>query len=200
MSFLNRWIDELKEYNRIAKIAEIARRYFAMNGFDGTLTALGICLAAYFTNIENPALVLATGLGAAVAMGISGVWGAYFAEKAERTKQVRELEEATLSKLRGTKIGRAATAATLIVALVDGLAPFLAAIIVLSPVFFAYSLGARTAYLASIGIAFVLLFLLGAFLGSLSRENIFKYGFIMTIAGIVITLLNFLLLGGGLYR
>ena len=198
MSFLNRWLDELKEYNRIAKIAEIARRYFAINAFDGTLTILGISLAGLFTNIQNKDLVLATGIGAAVALGISGVWGAYFAEKAERTRQVKELEQATLSKLGKTKIGRAARAATLIVAVVDGLAPFLAALLVLSPIFFASSIGIRTAYFASIAIAFALLFLLGVFLATVSRENVLKYGFIMIVAGIVITVLNFLLLGGGL--
>lgn len=198
MSFFTRWLSELREYNRIAKIDEIARRYFAMNGFDGTLTALGIVLAAFFAGINDSRIVLATGIGAAVAMGISGVWGAYFAESAERTKQMKELERATLSRLRETKIGRAARAATVIVAAVDGVAPFLAVLLVMSPVFFAPLLGIREAYLLSIAIAFLLLFLLGVFLGAVSRENVLKYGLIMIVAGLVIALLNFLLLGGGL--
>jgi len=32
----------LREYNKLANISEIARRYFAMNAFDGVLIIIGV--------------------------------------------------------------------------------------------------------------------------------------------------------------
>jgi len=38
---LAKHLDRLQEYNRITGTAEIARRYLAMNAFDGVLTIIG---------------------------------------------------------------------------------------------------------------------------------------------------------------
>ena len=42
MTPLRQEIERLKEYEEVASISEIARRYFAMNSFDGILTILGV--------------------------------------------------------------------------------------------------------------------------------------------------------------
>jgi len=42
---LRRELERLKEYDAVADIGEIARRYFAMNSFDGILTILGVLAA-----------------------------------------------------------------------------------------------------------------------------------------------------------
>jgi hypothetical protein len=44
MGFLNRALQQLQEYSDIAEIGEIARRYFAMNAFDGVLTIIGVLM------------------------------------------------------------------------------------------------------------------------------------------------------------
>lgn len=186
----------LKDYNKIAKIDKIARRYFVMNTFDGVLAILGVLLGSFIVNSE-PRVVISTGIGAGVAMAVSGIWGAYLTERAERDREIKELERATLSRLRETKIGRAANAAVLVIALIDGLAPFLAAIIILAPfLLFSSALSSSQMYIISASMGFGILFMLGVFLGRMSRESILKSGLIMMLAGIVSGAVSFLLLGG----
>ena len=176
---------KIKEYNKIANIEEIGRRYFAMNSFDGILTILGVLIGSYIAGIMDPKIIITTGVGASIAMGISGTWGTYLTEEAERKKKLKELGRHTLRSLRKTKIGRAERAATLIVAFIDGIAPFLAALIVISPFFFTFALSMINAYYIAIAIAFVLLMLLGGFLGHISKESIVLNALKMIIAGVV---------------
>ena len=180
----------MKEYNDILNIDEIARRYLIMNAFDGVLTILGILVGSLFAGISDVRIILVAGFGASIAMGVSGVWGAYLTEKAERQKKLKDLEKSMLSKLKKTKIGRATKAAPYILAVIDGLAPFFAAFLALSPFFF---LPIQTAYYASVGIGFTLLFLLGLFLGKISKENMIIFGLKMVLAGLVAVALSSLL-------
>lgn len=179
-------IEKYEEYNKILNIASIARRFVAMNGFDGVLAILGILISSFIAGIVDAKLIISVSLGAAVAMAVSGVWGAYMAEAAERKKELKELEGSMLTRLRKTKIGRAGEFASWIIALIDGAAPFISAVLVILPFFI---LPVSIAYYISFGIAFVLLFLLGAFLGRISRENIIIAGLKMVLAGIVITII-----------
>lgn len=56
-------------------ISEIARRYFVMNAFDGVLTIIGVLVGNLTAGVEDPNVVLSTGLATSVVMGISGLWG-----------------------------------------------------------------------------------------------------------------------------
>lgn len=185
----------LRDYNKIAGIDKIARRYFVMNAFDGVLAVLGILLGTFMVQPDQK-IVVTTGLAAGIAMGVSGIWGAYLTERAERQMELKELERATLSKLKGTKIGKAASTAVIVIAVIDGLAPFIAAAIILSPfIFLTQLLTVNQMYIISAATAFLVLFLLGIFLGRISKENIIKTGAIMILAGIVSLAISFLLLG-----
>ncbi len=187
----------LKDYNKIAKIDRIARRYFVMNTFDGVLAILGVLFGSLIADSSNRA-VITTGLAAGIAMGVSGIWGAYLTERAERQRELKELERATLSKLKGTKIGRAAAVAVLVVAIIDGLAPFLAAAAILTPfLFFGSALSKTGMYAVSLIIAFSMLFLLGIYLGRISKESVIKTGLIMILAGVISVVVSFVLLGKG---
>ena len=53
---------------------EIVRRYVVSNSFDGALTMLGIIIANFFAGTMDPHLIVLPGVGAAIALGISGVW------------------------------------------------------------------------------------------------------------------------------
>ena len=178
------------EYNKILQIDSIARRYVAMNGFDGVLAILGVLISSYVAGIADAKLIIGICLGAAVAMAVSGIWGAYMAEAAERKKELKELESTMLTKLKKTKIGRAGQFASWIIALVDGAAPFVAAMIVILPFFI---VPVSTAYIAPFFIAFLLLFLLGVFLGNTAKENLTLSGVKMLFAGIVIIIIILLL-------
>ncbi len=196
MGLLYRALQQLREYDDIDEISEIARRYFAMNAFDGVLTIIGVVMGNYTAGVRSPAIVISTGLSTCMAMGISGLWGAYLTESAERKRSLDILENHTLSDLSGTKIGRASRAAVIIVALVDGLAPFAAALLVLSPFFFSTLLGEITiSYYLSLGVALATLFAVGAFLGRVSKNSLILSGLKMIGAGLVAILLSHLLDG-----
>jgi len=197
MSFLRHRLRQFKEYDDIAEIGEIARRYFVMNAFDGVLTIIGVLTGSYVAGVESASVVISTGLATSIAMGVSGLWGAYFTEAAERKRDLDELENHTLTDLSETRIGRASRLAGVIVALVDGFAPFLSALIALLPFFFSVSLGdIYISYYLSLGIALLSLFGLGAFLGMVSRGNFALWGLKMIGAGLLSIVLGYLL--GGL--
>jgi len=186
MDFLKRKLQQFQDYDDIAEISEIARRYFVMNAFDGTLTIIGVLTGSYVADVKRPSVVISTGLATSVAMGISGLWGAYFTETAERRRDLGELEDHTLTNLSKTKIGQASRVAGFTVALVDGFAPFLAALVALLPFFFSSSLGdVYLCYYFSLTIALLSLFGLGAFLGMVSQENIILWGLKMLGAGLL---------------
>jgi predicted membrane protein (TIGR00267 family) len=177
------FIGRLRRYHEIAQVGEIARRYFAMNAFDGDLTAVGVLAGAYLGGVHDPRAVISVVVGTAVAMGVSGFYGSYLVERAERGRAQRELEESTLSSLDDTEISAAARYATIFIACVDGFSPALAALIILLPFFFADAASIHTAYYTGLGIAFVELFLLGVFLGRVSRERLVLSGVKLMVAG-----------------
>jgi len=80
------------------------------------------------------------------------------------------------------------------VALVDGLSPFLAAMLVLTP-FFAVGLfpSITWVYYPSLGMALLTLFALGLFLGHISRGNLIMYGAKTVVAGVVSIIISLLL-------
>jgi predicted membrane protein (TIGR00267 family) len=185
-------VASVREYSRIAGVAEIARRYFAMNAFDGVLTTIGVLMGNYLAGVRDAAIPIRTGIATSIAMGVSGLWGAYLTETAERQRELTELEKACLVDQSETKIGRASRLAVVIVALVDGLAPFLAALVVLIPLFLTSLVGnILTSYLLSLIAAVVALFGLGMFLGHVSKRSLLGYGLRTLVAGIVAIALSF---------
>jgi len=104
-----------------------------MNAFDGVLTTIGVPMGNYLAGVRDLAKPIRTGIATSIAMGVSGLWGAYLTETAERQRDLSELERACLVDQSDTKIGRASRLAVVIVSVVDGLAPFLAALVVLIP-------------------------------------------------------------------
>lgn len=194
MSPLRERIEVWREYIRISKAGQIARRAFANNSFDGVLTMIGVVMGSFVVGVDNPTVVLVTGLSTALAIGISGGWGAYLTESAERRHEIGELERFTLTDLQDTKIGRASRSAVVLVAAVDGLSPFLSALLVVVPFFMAPLLpSVAYAYYASIAMALLALFGLGIYLGRISKENLIMSGFKTTIAGVVCMTLSYLL-------
>jgi len=191
---LSQHFHTLREYSRIAGVAEIARRYMAMNAFDGVLTMIGVLMGNYVAGVRSASVVIHTGMATSIAMGVSGLWGAYLTEAAERKRELAELERASLTDLGQTRIGRASRVAVIIVALVDGLAPFVAALIVLLPLFAAGLFGnILVSYVLALVLALVGLFGLGAFLGHISGRSLVGYGLRTLVAGIVSIALSFLL-------
>jgi predicted membrane protein (TIGR00267 family) len=188
------FFSELKEYNALVNIDQIARRYFVINAFDGVLTTLGILLGAFLAGVKEPNIVISATIGAAIAMGISGIWGAYLTENAERKKELIELELMLHTKLKKTKFGRATKAAGVILAFVDAIASFVPTIIIVLPFFFIWLIpNTSVAYYSAFGLSLAILAALGVFLSTISKENILISIFKMITAGIVCGVVLFVL-------
>ncbi|MFH0860467.1 MAG: VIT1/CCC1 transporter family protein [Candidatus Altiarchaeota archaeon] len=187
--------EKYSTYARISKISHIARRYFIMNAFDGALTMLGVIVGAFISGLKDPMIIVSAGIAGSVAMGISGFTGAFMTERAERMRELRKLERKMLSKLDNTVHGEASRFAAIVTALVDGISPALAAIIILSP-FIAVNLGFMgldAAFRVSLAISALILFSLGAFLARISYENVLVYGVTMLMVGLLTVAASFII-------
>nr|WP_147662772.1 VIT1/CCC1 transporter family protein [Candidatus Prometheoarchaeum syntrophicum]QEE15876.1 VIT family protein [Candidatus Prometheoarchaeum syntrophicum] len=82
---------------QISEASPIIRRYFAMNFFDGILTALGIVLASFLFFLDDKPqsnmFLFLTSLITAIAIGISGLTGSHLAETAERRLNVIQMKQ-----------------------------------------------------------------------------------------------------------
>ena len=193
---VRRLLDKMSEYNDIAEIGEMARRYFAMNAFDGVLTIIGVLMGSLTAGVTDTRIVITTGLSTSIAMGISGLWGSYLTESAERKHDLDELGRSTLTSLKKSRIGRASRFAAVVVALVDGISPFLASMLVLIPFFLSGLFpNIQTVYYTALGGALLVLFALGLFLGSISKDNLLISGIKTLIAGIASIIIGSLLSG-----
>ncbi|MFV1949661.1 MAG: hypothetical protein ACC633_06985, partial [Anaerolineales bacterium] len=123
-----------------------------------------------------------------------GLWGAYLTETAERQRELSELEKVSLIDQTNTSIGRASRFAVIVVSIVDGLAPALAAMIVLIPLFLGTLIDDPVlSYALAGGTALLCLFGLGMFLGKVSNKNLIVFGMKTLLAGLVAIAINFLL-------
>ena len=194
---IKRW----KQYSRISDVAPITRRYFVMNAFDGALTMLGVVIGAYVSGILQPITIISAGLAGSIAMGVSGVSGAYMTEKAERTKKLKGLEKAMLRDMKNGLHGRSHRFATIFAAVVDGVSPAIAAMLVISPFFMANFeiISSELAFFSSITVTLIVLSLLGVYLAKISDESMIKYGIQMLFVGLITAFIcvgTSILLGG----
>jgi len=194
---IKRW----KQYSRISDVAPITRRYFIMNAFDGALTMLGVVIGAYVSGVLQPITIISAGLAGSIAMGVSGVSGAYMTEKAERTKKLKGLEKAMLRDMKNGLHGRSHRFATIFAAMVDGVSPAIAAMLVISPFFMANFeiISSELAFFSSITITLIVLSLLGVYLAKISDESMIKYGIQMLFVGLITAFIcvgTSILLGG----
>ena len=183
--------NNLKKLISLGGSGEIARRYMVMNSFDGALTVLGIIIGSWFVGVSDARVLLVAGFGASIAMGISGAFGAYLTELAVKKDEIAKFEEFMLESFDNTIVTEAAYVSSILVAIVDGISPFIAAAISLIPFVFSLvlNLDINIAYLLSFVATSITLFVLGSYLGKISKGNIVYYGFKMVLAGILVGIL-----------
>lgn len=161
---------ELKQIRTLLEISDsgkIMRRYFVVNGFDGALTMLGLMMGFYVSERVDLAVVITTCLAAALALGMSGISSAYISEAAERRRTLAQLEKAMVTSLNESHHARAAIWIPWLVALVNGIAPLLIAVIIIVPLWLARSgmVLVPSPLPAAMVVALTIIFLLGVFLG-----------------------------------
>lgn len=150
----------------------IARRYVVVNGFDGALTMLGLIMGFHASGEVSATIVVSACIGAAIALSVSGLSSAYISEAAERRKALRELERAMIVKLGKSAHGQASRLVPIVIALVNGFSPLLISVLITLPLW----LSSQQIPLpvdpmnASIGMAFVVIFLLGTYLGRIEHS------------------------------
>ena len=173
---------------RITGTHDIIRRYFVVNGFDGALTMLGLILGFLVSGSTSLPVIINVCLGAAIALGVSGVSSAYVSEAAERKRELGKLEDAMMTDLGDSAHGEAARGVPLLVALVNGFAPLAISLVILIPLLVAnagFELPISPLY-ASVATALLLLFLLGVFLGSIAGVSWLRSG-IQTLLVAILT-------------
>ena len=157
---------------------DIVRRYFVVNGFDGALTMLGLIAGFSFSTPADLSVIINACLGAAIALGMSGMSSAYVSEVAERKLALEKLEGAMIADLQDSAHGEAARVVPWVVAAVNGLAPLLISLLILLPLWLANQgvyqpiSPLSTAFI----IALTLVFLLGVFLGKITGVSWFRSG------------------------
>ena len=183
---------------RITRTYGIVRRYFVVNGFDGALTMLGIITGFLFGAPADLSVTINACLGAAIALGVSGMSSAYVSETAERRRALGDLEAAMAIDLLDTAHGEAARVVPLLIALVNGLAPLLLSLLIILPLWLAHAglpLPVDPLH-AAIMTALVLVFLLGVFLGRISGIAWLRSGLQTLLIALLTAALVYLVTGG----
>jgi len=204
-------IKNWKQYSKLSDLGIISRRKFFNNCFDGALTCAGIIsgiFILFLSDLSDPSSystqnVLIMGFATALAIGISGLWGAFLSEEAERKKKVSDMrkemamvdDETSEEKKNNNKtlLEKAENFATIVASLVDGGAPVLGSSLPLIPFFFGGTL-TLTHFIFSYIILVALLVYLGIYLGNISGGGRARYAIHLVMAGVV-TLLVTLLIG-----
>jgi predicted membrane protein (TIGR00267 family) len=187
-------LDQASFLLRITSSSDILRRYFVVNGFDGALTMLGLIIGFLFSDADDLDLLVNVCLGAAIALGMSGISSAYVSETAERRRVLGKLEEAMITDLHDSAHGEAARGVPLLIALVNGLAPLGISLLILVPLFLhqaGFSLPLPPLY-AAIAVAMLLIFLLGVFIGRISGISWLRSGIQTLLVAIATTVLIYL--------
>lgn len=186
---------QLKEVWKREEVRSISRRYFVSNGFDGTLTSIGIAVGSYLSGISSGITVFQVGVGAAIGLATSGVWSVWEIEKAEKLAEIHEEEKSMLRDLEGSELHKRKMQGRLINAVMSGLGPVIGIILPLIPFLFEPSITAFGATLASIAIGVALLFSFGSYMGMISKQKWYIAGLRMGLAGLVVAAINFVLPG-----
>lgn len=165
------WYRRLAFLLSITRTEGIARRYVVVNGFDGALTMLGLLMGFQAGGGVALPIAVSACLGAALALAASGISSAYLSEAAERRKALRELENAMVVQLHESAHSEAARVVPFLVALANGLSPLLVSLVIMVPLWLG---GAGVALpqeplVLAIGVAFISIFVLGAFLGRIGH-------------------------------
>jgi len=163
-------------------------RYIIRGVIDGSLSSLGVIIGA---SGGDPSLIITAGVGGGVANGISNILGALTAERAI-VENVRMSQERALLKeegyLKSSLAYREALNRTTISGIWDGLSTILGSIIPITPFFF---FPKEVAITLAVLITTLILFVLGVFIGKISRENILLSGFKMAVAGLLVAIISF---------
>lgn len=158
---------------------------------------LGLILGFLVSSPADLGVIISACLGAAIALGVSGISSAYISESAERRRALTKLEEAMLADLQDSAHAAAARWVPMLIALVNGLAPLVISLLILIPLWLSNSGVALPLppLQSAIAVALTLIFLLGVFLGRIAGISWLRSG-IQTLGVALVTILMIYLIAG----
>jgi predicted membrane protein (TIGR00267 family) len=192
-----RLLNQARRLLGVTRTHDIVRRYFVVNGFDGALTMLGLIIGFLVSTPADLSVIINVCLGAAIALGMSGVSSAYVSEAAERQRALGKLEEAMVSDLRESAHGEAARLVPFLIALVNGSAPLIISLLILIPLWLSNA-GVPlplSPLFAAIVVALLLIFLLGVFLGRVASISWLRSGIRTLLLAVITAVLIYIVAG-----
>ena len=158
---------------------------------------LGLIIGFLVSSPADLPVIINVCLGAAIALGMSGLSSAYISEYAERRRAQGKLERAMISDLEHSAHGEAKRWVPLLIALVNGLAPLVISLLILVPLWLSiagFTLPIPPLY-SAILIALLLIFLLGVFLGRIADISWLMSGIQTMLVALVTVALIYLFTG-----
>ncbi|HKJ57830.1 MAG TPA: VIT1/CCC1 transporter family protein, partial [Halobacteriales archaeon] len=114
----------------------------------------------------------------------------------EKRAEIKTLERAMLTDLDDTKLMQRKEGARLVNAAFSGVGPLIGILLPMTPFLFAGPLmSVAEAAMVSVGVAVLLLFIFGAYMGAVAELNPYVSGLRMGLAGLVVAAINWLLPG-----
>jgi predicted membrane protein (TIGR00267 family) len=153
---------------------------FVRGLIDGLLSTLGIVIGA---SSAQTMIIVAAGLGGAFANGVSNVLGAYAAEATEGYSELKKIEKAMVkSNLKETLIEKRLRNNIAKAGLIDGVATIIGGCMPVIPfLIFNHVI----AVISAVIIVFIIMLLIGIFIGKLSKRNLIVSGLKLAIFGIL---------------
>ncbi|MFB6208300.1 MAG: VIT1/CCC1 transporter family protein [Candidatus Nanohaloarchaea archaeon] len=188
-------LEEFREEFQKEEVRSISRRYFISNGFDGTLTSVGITVGSLLSGVPSGITVFKVAVGAAIGLATSGVWSVWEIERAEKLAELQELEKAMQTELEGTKLHTSKETARKINSVMSGIGPLIGILLPVTPFLFEGAITMLQATALSVAIGVALLFSFGAYMGGISKQKWYIAGMRMGLAGLFVAALNLLLPG-----
>lgn len=160
-------LKQIKILLEVSQSRDIMRRYFVVNGFDGALTMLGLVMGFYVSEHVDLSVVITTCVATALALSMSGISSAYISEAAERRRTLAQLEKAMAASLNESHHARATIWIPWLVALVNGIAPLMFSLIIITPLWLAHHgiVLVPAPLPTAMATALAVIFFLGVFLG-----------------------------------
>lgn len=173
------------ESGRGDKIDKSQTRYLVRGFIDGLLSTLGAVIgasAAIGTSSETSAasVILSAGVGAGIANGLSNILAAFMGEKLVLVRRLEEVERAMLEEeaLRRSRVADEIHQKIVSGGIVDGLATIGGAMVPVLPFISVPLFGIKgiIALYSSIAVSLITFFILGGYIGKISRENVIFSG------------------------
>ena len=162
--------------------------HFVRGIIDGLLSTLGVVIGA---SAADNAIILSAGIGGAVANGVSNFLGAFSSEEYKGQLQIQKLENAMLSKgIEDSQIGKDMRKERIKAGFLDGSSTIIGGFIPVMPFIL---LGHGDAILWSVLCTVLTLFVLGAYIGKVSKKWIIFSGMKLMILGVLTALLVYLI-------